>query len=364
MIFFKEFCKFIGEPYLKLFKPKLSNKSGIKAFFLNPLIIYGKSKSHFIVILSFFIYSPLSISTVGSITDLSYSQEKQPLEKSFFGPLKGSIKTKLSRNLRRGNWEDFFDRSKLNSVFDSLLIRTDLSFNYPFEKFSFLKESSLLKDSLLFLTLSYKRPLYDVPEVIKNYCYKSHFCFGEIHIGLSDSLPKKYQLTSQYSVYLTFPLSSKRSYDKMKYFGLGAFLQTTYPFLSKKDFQIKGIFSHFFDTAIYGSRYANSAGSQNNDVFSTLNQLGLVFSKKTQAFIPVVLLYFSHHAAMDYNRDFFQLISFSGSAVWSINNRLQILAGLSWGGDIFQHEFSNQATDVDFFNADETSINWGFSYSF
>ena len=304
------------------------------------------------------------MSAVGSITDLSYTQERQ-LEESFFGPLKGSIKTKLSRNLRRGNWEDFFDRSKMNSIFDSLLIRTDLSFNYPLsESFSFFEKSSLLKDTLLFFTLSYKRPLYDIPEVTKNYCYKSYFCFGEINIGLSDSLPEKYQLKSQYSVYFTVPLSSKSSYDKMKYLGLGAFLQATYPFLSKKDFQIKGISSHFFDTAIYGSRYANSAGSQNNNVFSIFNQLGLVFSKKPQPLIPVILLYFSHHAVMDYNKDFFQLISFSGSAVWSISNRLQILAGLSWGGDIFQHEFSNQATDVDFFNADETFINSGFSYSF
>ena len=80
------------------------------------------------------------MSTVGSITDLSYSQERQ-LEESFFGPLKGSVKTKLSRNLRIGNRTDFFDRSKMYSVFDSFLIRTDLSFNYPlFEKFPSLKK--------------------------------------------------------------------------------------------------------------------------------------------------------------------------------------------------------------------------------
>ena len=154
----------------------------------------------------------------------------------------------------------------------------------------------------------------------------------------------------------------------MKYFGLGAFLRTTYPFFSTKDFQVKGISSHFFDTAIYGSRYANSIGSQYNDAFSTFNQLGLEirlgFFQKIQALIPVALLYFSHHAIMDYNLDFFQLMSLSGSAVWSISKKLTVLAGFSWGGDIFQHEFSNQALDVDFFNADETSISAGFSYSF
>ena len=314
-------------------------------------------------VLMFLLYSPFSMGNVGSITDLSYSQEK-PLDESFFGPLKGSIRTKLSRSLRVGQWEDIFDRTKRYSVFDSLLLRSDLSFNYPLsESFSFF-EKSFLKESLLFLTIGYKRPVYDVPEVIKNYCYQSYFCFGEIHIGISDSLPEKYQLKSDYSVYFTIPMSSKSSLNKRKYFGLGAFFQTNYPLLSTKHLQIQALSSHFFDTAIYTSRYANSVGSQYNNIFYTFNQLGLIFSKTKSIFIPNLLLYFSHHTTMDYNVDFFQIISFSGSLLWSINKKLKALAGLSWGGDIFQHEFSNQALDVDFFNADETSFSTGFSYSF
>ena len=354
----KEYCK---SPYLPI-SPK---KAVIPRLTVIPAKagIFSKWYKN-LIILIFFIYSPLSISTVGSITDLSYSQEK-PVEESSFGPLKGSVKAKLSRSLRRGNWENFFDRKKKYSIFDSLLIRTDLSFNYPLaETFDFFEKSSLLKDSLLFFTLSYKRPIYDIPDIIKNYCYKSYFCFGEIHIGLSDSLPKKYQLESQYSIYLTLPLSSKNAYDKMKYLGLGAFLQTSYPVFSKKKFQIKSISSHFFNTSIPGSRYADDNGLQYNEAFSSFNQFGLIFSKKEQAFIPIILLYISHHIAMDYNTDFHQLISVSSSAVWSINKKLTVLTGLSWGGNIFQHEFSNQSTDTDFLNVDETSIRAGFSYAF
>ena len=331
--------------------------------FLRRAFFYFLKKRLSLFTLIALIYSPFSMGAVGSITDLSYSSE-ETLEESFFGALKGSFKAKLSRNLRRGNWEDFFSKSKTNSLFDSLLIRTDLSFNYPLSEVFSLSESSRLKELSLFLTLSYKRPVYDVPQVIKQYCYQLYFCFGEISLGASDSLPEKLKLKGQYSVYLTIPITSKNSFDAMKYLGLGAFLQVAHPIFSKKSFSAKGVFSHFFDTGIYASRYANEAGSKNNNVFSAFNQLGLIFSIKKQPLLPQIYLYFSHHAVMDYNRDFFQLLSLSGSAVWAVNKRLKALAGLSWGGDIFQHEFSNQATDLDFFNADETSINGGLSYSF
>ena len=124
------------------------------------------------------------------------------------------------------------------------------------------------------------------------------------------------------------------------------------------------ISSHFFDTAVYGSRFANSAGSSRNDIFSLFNQAGLRFSYEGRAFIPVTFFYFSHQFALDYKLFPFHLMSLGCSAVWSVAKGLQIVAGLGWGGDIFQHEFSSRATDVDFFNADETSVSGGLGYSF
>ena len=341
-----------------------STKEKFKILCLKTLRVFRRSGNGFFIFF-FFSYSSSTMAVIGSITDPEFSSE-QKLEESFFGDLKGSVNMKLSRNLRRGNWDDFFSNSHKNSLFDSLLIRSDLNLNYPLSKtFSVLNESSNLKEMLLFFTLSYKRPAYDIPEVIKNYCYKLYFCFGEISLGVSDTLLEKSQFKTQYSLYFTIPITSKSSYDQMKYFGLGVFLKNSYPILfAKQNFQVKGISSHFFDTALYGSFYANESGSRKNEVFSAFNQFGLVFSGVKKIFIPRVFLYFSHRVSMDYDLYFVQLISFSSSASWSISQRLQVLLGLSWGGDIFQHEFSNQATDIDFFNADETSLNGGLSYSF
>ena len=311
----------------------------------------------------FLTYSPLSHGTIGSITDLSYSQEEVPQE-SLFGPLQASLKFKLSRNLRRGNWDEFFSPLHTNNLFDTLFLRTDLSLGYSLsEKFSFFEQSSYFKNMSAFLTLSYRRPVYDVPDNIKGYCYSLYFCFGELNLGVSDSLPKKYKITSLYSLYLTVPMSSRRSYYQKKYLGLGAFFRATYPLL-EQDLKIKAMFSHFFDTAVYGSRYANANGTAFNNVFSTLNQLGFSFSFKKSPFIPLLVVYFSHAGAMDYDLDFFQRMSISGSTVWSVSKKLQLVASLSWGGDIFQDEFSNKAQDIDLFNADETSASAGFSYSF
>ena len=352
MILFKKFCDFFY---------KVSKSSFLE---LLKIFIQFFFKSCSLLIFSLCICPSLAFGIAGSITDPGFSSERS-LEESFFGPLKGSVKMRFSRNLRRGNWEDFFSGMDKENFFDTLLVKTDLNLNYPLaESFPSLKESLVFKDMLLFFTLSYKRPVYDIPPVITKYCYKSYFCFEEVNIGVSNSLPKKYDLESQYSVYFTIPMISISSYDKRKYLGLGASLSTTYPFLSKGGFQIKGISSHFFDTAIYGDLHADEAGSKSNDIFSAFNQVGVRFSYKEKAFIPVTFLYLSHRSALDWDLYFFQLMSLGCSAVWSISKGLQIVAGLSWGGDIFQHEFTSEATDVDLFNADETSVSGGLRYSF
>ena len=336
----------------------------ISKFLLKVFYQLGFKKTFFLALVLFLAltYSPLSQGTIGSITDLSYSQEEVP-EESPSG-LQGSLKFKLSRNLRRGHRDEFLSPLHYNNLFDSLFLRTDLSLGYSLaEKFSFFEQSSYFKNMSAFLTLSYRRPVYDVPEEIEEHCYQLYFCFGEVNVGLSDSLPEKYKITSLYSVYLTVPMSSKRSYYQKKYLGLGAFFRATYPLL-EQDLKIKAMFSHFFDTAVYGSRHANAIGYLRNEVFSTLNQLGFSFSFQKSAFIPLLVVYFSHRVAMDYDLDFFQRMSISGSTVWSVSKKLQLVTSLSWGGDIFQDEFSNEPQDIDLFNADETSASAGFSYSF
>lgn len=308
--------------------------------------------------------SPLTFGVTGSITDPGFSSE-QTLEESFFGSLRGSVKTRFSRNFRRSNWRHFFSPVHRDNLFDTLFIKTDLNLNYPLvEVFPSLKNSSSFNKALLFFTLSYRRPLYEIPDVIKWHCYKSHFCFGETNIGISNSFLQKKRLKSQYSVYLNIPITSKRSYDRRKYIGAGASLNSNYSLLSNADFQISGISSHFFETAIYGSRYANEHGSESNEIFSVFNQIGLRFSPLKGGFVPAALIYASYLLDLDYQKDWFQGISLGFSAVWSVDKRIQIIVGFSWGGAIFRHEYTAEAREADPFNPDETFINGGFSYSF
>ena len=321
-------------------------------------------KRLFLLILFLYIYSPQAFGITVSITDPGFSSEK-PLEKSFFWPLQGSVKTRLSRSLRRGNWKDFFSPAHADNLFDTLFIKTDFSLNYPLsEIFPSLKESSLFHKMLLSFVLNYSRPLYDTPEIIKWHCFKTHFCFGETSVGISNSLPEKNLLKSQYSVYLNIPFTSRKSIDQKKFVGISASMNMNYPLVSKTDFKISGISSHFFDTAVYGSRYANKQGSKWNDIFSVFNQVGLRFSYSGKPFIPAVLTYISHLVALDYHTDWFHGLSLGFSTVWAVGKRIQIVAGFSWGGAIYRDEFTDQAKEADPFNPDETFINGGFSYSF
>ncbi|MCZ0933432.1 MAG: hypothetical protein OXJ52_09830 [Oligoflexia bacterium] len=320
-------------------------------------------KKHLLLILSLHVCSPMAFGITGSITDLGFSSEQAPKE-SFFGPLKGSAKIQLSRNLRRNNWENFFSANHKDSVFDTFLIKADLSLNYPLaNSFPSLKNSPAFKETLVFLILSYKRPLYDVPQTIKRYCFQSHFCFEQTNIGISNSFHKKNSLTGQYSAYLTIP-TSKKSYDQIKFVGIGASLNTHYPFFSKAGLQISGISSHFFDTAVYGSNFANAVGSESNDIFSMFNQAGLRFAYSEQSFIPATVIYISHLVGQDYQKDTFQGLSLGCSTVWSLGKRLRIVTGLRWGSSIFRHEYTARAKKADPFNADETFISGGLSYSF
>ena len=308
--------------------------------------------------------SPLALGVTGSITDPGFYSTQTP-EKSFFGPLRGSLKTRLSRNIRRSEWENFFSSFHQDNIFDTLFIKTDLSLNYPLVKiFPSLKKSSSFNKTLLFFVFNYRRPLYDVPQVIKWYCYQSQFCFGEANLGVSNSLPQKNLLNSQYSVYLNIPVTSKKSYDRKKIIGIGSSLSLDHPLLSAQNLQVSGMSSHSFDIAIYGSRYANEQGSEVNEIFSLFNQGSLRFSYSGYPFIPVTLVYVSHLLALDYQQEWFQGLSLGFSAVWSVGKRVQVVAGLSWGSAIFRHEYTGKAKEADLFNPDETFFNGGFSYAF
>ena len=320
-------------------------------------------KKSLVLIFLFCVRPHLSFGVTGSITDPGFSPE-QTLKESSFGPLQGSVKTRFSRHLRRSDWRDFFSTAHKDNLFDRLFIKTDLSLNYLLtESFPALKKSLSFNEAFLFSVLSYRRPIYDIPEVIKHSCFKFYFCFGEVSIGVGNSF-KRESLKGLYSVYLNIPVTSKQSVDQRKIMGIGSSLSMSYPLFSKAGFQVSGISSHFFDTAVYGSRYANKQGSKSNDIFSVFNQTGLRFSLSGKSFTPVILIYISHLLALDYRTDWFQNMSSGFSAVWSIGKKIQVVAGLGWGGAVFQNEYTATAKTAKPFNPDETYINGGFIYSF
>lgn len=316
----------------------------------------------FLLIFSLCSFSAFGVT--GSITDPGFSSE-QRLKESLFGPLRGSLKTRFSRNLRRSDWRYFFSPSKRDNFFDTLFIKTDLSLDYPLaESFPALKESSSFNEILLFFILSYRRPLYDTFQVIRRHCFQLYFCFGETNLGISHSFSWRGLLKNQYSVYLNIPITSKRSIDRKKFMGIGASLRVSYPLIGLKNFNISGMSSHFFETAFYGSRYSDEQGSESNEMFSVFNQLGLRFSPLKKSFIPAVLVYLDYLFSLDYHRDWFQGMSLGFSAAWFVGERMQVVAGLSWGGAIFRHEYTSKAREARPFNPDETFINGGFIYSF
>ena len=319
-------------------------------------MFFGKMFRNF---LFFLCVSPLmSFGVTGSITDPGFS-EREALKESFFGPLRGSVKARVSRHLRRSGWGDFLSSAHRDNFFDRLFINTDFSLNYPL-----VEALPSLNSPLLFFVLSYTRPVYDIPEVMRHYCFKSHFCFGEIRAGVSNSFLKGDRLKIRYSVYLDVPVTSKQSLDQRKFLGIGSSLSVDRPFFSRAGFHVSGISSHFFDTAVYGSRYANKTGSRSNSIASVFNQAGLRLSPSGRPFIPVMLTYVSHLLALDYHTDWLQSISLGLSAVWPIGKRAQIVAGLVWGGAVFQKEWTARAKSAKPFNPDETYINGGFVYSF
>ena len=324
-----------------------------------------------------------AFAVTGSITDPGFASAQEEMEeqdKESAGPLQGSLKTRFSRHIRRSHWKDFWSREHRDSFFHGLLIKTDFSLNYPLAKaVPFVKDKPFFDKAVLFLVLSYSRPIYDTRDVIKHYCFKSYFCFGETSVGASRPLPQGKLLTGGYSVYLNMPATSKQSLDRKKILGAGASLSLNYHLLSRAAFKISALSSHFFDTAVYGSRFADKHGSSGNDIFSVFNQAGLKFSpsSKTAAsnnsaskssalksLIPIAVAYISHAAALDYRTDWFQSMSLGVSAVWSVGKRTKIAAGFGWGAAVFRHEHTAYAKDVKPFNPDETRINGGFIYSF
>ena len=310
------------------------------------------------VFLIFIIFlSPSSLAVIGSISDPSFFSEEKPA-KPFFGSLKGSFKTQIFRNIRRKPSEFwFFD--------DSLSIKSDLSFSYSLtKKIPSLQESHFFNETDLFFVLSYERPIYAVIKKINPVCFKQYFCFSDINLGVSNAFLKKDYLNGKYAVYLSLPFISKVSLNQSKVFEIGSSLIMYLPFFLEKKIQMGAVSSHFLDIGIFNSRWGNKRKTYYNEIFSLFNQVGLKFNYSSYSFFPSLLLYVSHRFSLNFKKAPLNRISLGASSIWSISEKLRLMAGLNWGDSIFKPKNTSQAVRVRFFNPDITFVNAGFSYSF
>ena len=320
------------------------------------------------LLIFFIIFSPSSFGIVGSITDPGFFSEKQSQRsESFLGPIKGSFRLQLSRNFVRSE-DKFLSLSQKEGLFGTFSAKSDLNLSYSLaEGFPSLKNSRFFSEIDLFAVLSYIRPVYAGFNTIRKYCFKSHFCFGDMALGVSNSLSLKLKedyLKGQYSFYLNLPYLSKSSLDQKQILGIGSSLRTNYPLFSKTEFQLSAISYHFLDIDAYGSKWGDNQRTFYNELLSFFNQLGLRFHYSKNSFIPTVLVYGSHRFSLNYNGVPFHILSLGFSSVWSVGRALQIIVGLDWADEVFKPEGDASALKTILFNPDGTFINGGVRYSF
>ena len=311
-------------------------------------------------------FSPLSFGITGSITDPGFSlrKEKKPLE-PLLGPVKGSFKTRLSRNLIISE-DNFWSPFRRDGFFDTLSLKSDLSLSYALtETFSSLNDSRFFDELDLFFVLSYQRPIYADLQEIKQYCLKSYLCFGDVSLGVSHPLSlKESPVKGQYSLYLSLPYLSKSFFKQKKLLGIGSSLSTEYLLFAKEKIQLSGISSHFLDVSAYSSKWGDIQQTFYNDFLSLFNQLGLRFYYSKNSFVPLVLAYANHLFSLNLNGTPFHRLSLGFSSVWSVSRVLHFIVSLNWGDEVLKPKGSADAVKTRPFNPNRTFINGGFSYSF
>ena len=295
----------------------------------------------------------------GSITDpaLSASQSSDSLSQS----LRGSIKTRLTRNIRISS-DKFLSANRRDGLFDTLYTSDDLSLSYPLS-LTFLEDFSFVENMDVFFVLSYQRPVYATAQEIREVCWNSYICFNDINLGVSKPVFQTDRLMAESSVYLVIPFS-KNSFDQSFIVGLGASLSTSYRLFSHSHFNVSSISTHFMDLDFYVYETANIRETYYNVPFTTFNQLGLSLRYSKYAFIPTLFLYGSHSFALNFKGTPFHAVSLNMSASWSINKQIRIVAGLNWGDRILKPRDSAVVSDTKIFNPDHTFLSLGGSYSF
>ena len=301
----------------------------------------------------------------GSITDPSLSS---PLEwknknQSIYKAIKGSFKTKITRNIRISA-DNFLKANRQDGLFDTLYVKNDLYLGLPVTSlFSFLQSISALEKMSLFAVLSYRRPLYASKREISEICWSAVLCFGDLNIGVDTPvlITKSFQASS--SFYLNIP-SSKNSFDKSLLMGVGASLSMNYIMLSQVNFQLSAISSHFVDLDWYLYEAMNAQSTYYNVPLNVFNQLGFKLHYSAYSYVPALFVYGGYNFALNFKGTPFHAVSLHTSAVWTIGKNTRISAGLNWGDRILKPKGTALVEKTNLLHPDHTFFSLGGSYSF
>ena len=313
--------------------------------------------------LSCFIYLSLitlsieGVAVTGSITNPALSEESVDLE-SFYG----SIKTEFTRNTRISA-DQFIHPNRKDGLFDKLYLRNDLILSAPLTTyFSALENSDFFNNINTVFILNYQRPLYASVQEVNSICWGSVMCFGDIDLGFSKPVLKTNRAFLESSFYLVIPFS-RASFDQSLLMGLRASLEGRYKLLSRSHFSLSFISSGYLDFDYYIYETANADKTVYNIPLNTFGQVGLKMLYSKYSFVPVLFFYSSYSFALDFKGSPYHRLSLNMSAAWSVNKKINIIAGISWGDRILKPK-NSYAIDTVVFDPDRTFMNVGASYSF
>lgn len=312
----------------------------------------------------FTIYTFTSYGAAGSISDLSLSvyQAKSKSTSSLFS--QNALKTKISRNIRFDK-EHFLDPNWNENFLDSLFIQNDLVLTRALiNTVPFLKELPFAENIGLFFVAGYKRLVYTDEQTIKQSCWNMVICFSDIHLGMFKPAITTDHFYSEYTLSFKLPVSKHSVMDSF-ILGVEAALDTSYKLLFHPMLRLRLVSSHSLDLNAYVYQTSNKNGLHYNVPFITNHQIGMRISyPKKNVFMPDLFLSSNYQFAINFNGTPFYRMSLNTSGIWSISQKMNIVASIQWSDYILQAQNTALPPHTQIFNPDKTFLSLGANYTF
>ena len=269
---------------------------------------------------------------------------------------KGSVRFRGIRDMRlpRESEQDL-NGSHKKSVFGSMRFSSDLNFSYSFtDQYS------------LFISLDYGRSVVASLQELKNSCWQSYLCIGNMSVGAS--LPpffKRGNFQLESSIYLNLP-TSRYTVKSGSLGGPGALIRSNWRLLSRPDFQLSVVSNHFLDTNIPLIKLIGNGVTTLPTVLVFFNQPGLSF-RYTGPFpipLPTLYAYGSLANVLHTDRKFRNSVNLRASAAWTVKKKLRVAIGLQWGDRLIRKNGAKGKVIGNHKFMDRTDITLGVSYAF